>query len=269
MIFTPFVFRSEEATQSSGGTVPTSGLVFDLDARFNVYTDAGVTPAGDSDSIQEWTTNDVGAYTFEQLTAADKPTLFQNATFGGQPYVRFLGTASSLVEHMIAPYNANFELQDMTIFMVGRNRNSSLNGSFDHFFMFGNGVDEGYKAYLGNTGGSEFEFVAGDWISDFVDVAQTTQQEYIYQMRYDPSTNLNVRLDDGTQATDTAAASISYTNTTANSTGFVIGGGMQFNGVIVRELSCDIARLIVYDRYMDDTERDEVLTTLNGIYSIY
>ena len=255
---------------SAGGEVPTSGLVFDLDARFNVYNDGSLTLATNGQTVQEWHTNDAGAYVFEQLTGVDKPTYFSSsADFDGEPYVRFLGTADALVEHLIAPYDANFVIQDQTIFLVARNRESTGNGTFDHFFMFGNGVDEGYKAYLSNTGGTEFEYTTNDWGTDFVNITQTTQQSYIYQMRYEQSTNLNVRLDNGTQQTDTPAASIDYTNTTANSTGFVIGGGMQFNGAIVRELSCDITRLIVYNRYMDDTERDEVLTTLNGIYNTH
>jgi hypothetical protein len=271
-IFSPFVFRSKDATQQSGGTIPSAGLVFDLDARFDVFNDAGSTEATNGQTVQEWTTGGGGLggiYTFEQLTAIDKPTLLQDSTFGGQPYVRFLGDADSLVEHVVAPYHVDFLLQEQTVFMVGRNRETVGNGSFGHFWRMGEGVSEGFSMHLETTSGSEWSYNVDDWSTGDIHVTSTGATEYIYQGRYDPSTNFNARQNGDTQVTSTPPTSIAYTNTIANSVGWAIGGMFQSPGTIVRELSFDITRLLVYDRYLSDVERDEVTATFNTLYSTY
>ena len=267
---TPFSFRSNIAT--GGGANPvTSGLVFDLDARYKTYNDGGSTLATNGQTLQEWTTNAGGTYTFAQTTAVDKPEWYSSgAAFNNKPYVSFSGAADSLTTYMLAPYSVDFELQDQTIFLVARNTDSISNGSFDHFFMFGAGVDEGYKMYLDGSTGSGVEYTAGDWNTDFVNGTQTSEQSYIYQMRFEQSTALNLRLDNLTQATDTPAASISYTVTGPPFPvyGFVIGAGYS-SGSISRELSCEITRLIIYNRYLDDTERDDVMNYLNDLYATH
>lgn len=270
-IFSPFVFR--DLTATSGGGIPSNGLLFDLDARYDTFNDSGTTLATNGQTLQEWTTGGAGfggIYTFEQTTAIDKPTLLQDSTFGGQPYVRFLGDADSLVENMVAPYHVDFLLQEMTVFMVGRNRETVGNGSFGHFWRMGEGVSEGFSMHLETTSGSEWAWNVDDWTTGDIQVFPTTPTtEYIYQGRYDPSTNFNARQNEDTQITGTPPASIDYTNTTANSVGWAIGGMFQSPGTIVRELSCDITRLIVYDRYLSDVERDEVTATLNSLYTTY
>jgi hypothetical protein len=261
-----------ERTQGRGarsGAVPSAGLVFDLDARENVYTDSGTTEATNGSAIQQWVTVDGGTYTFEQTTTADKPVWFASSSnFNNQPYIRFRGAADSLSEHLIADYSSDFVLQDHSIFMVARNTNSGSNGSFDHFMMFGYSVDEGYHIYLDGATGNFGEYTAGNWTSDFVDFTQTSLQSYIYQARYEQSNNLKIRLDDLTEASDTAPASIDYTSTNSNTSGFILGAGFS-SGSVTRELSCEITRLILYDRYLTDSERDEVRDILNTTYNTF
>jgi hypothetical protein len=265
----PFGFR-KSATGGGGDNPVTGGLLFDLDARYATYNDAGTTLATDGQTIQEWTTNDGGSHTFEQLVAIDKPTWHSSgAAFNNQPYVSFTGGTGSLNTHLIAPYDASFLLQDQTIFFVGRNTDSVNNDTFDHFFMFGYGVDEGYKLFI-NTNGAGVEYAAGDWSADNVIASQTSEQSYIYQMRYDQSPlTINLRLDNLAQETDTILGpSIVYTDTIANTTGFILGAGYS-TGSMSRELSCEITRLIIYNRYLDDTERDDVMNYLNDLYATH
>ena len=268
--FTPFVYRKGTFSAS---TIPIiSGMVFDLDARYAVYNDSSATIATNGQSVEQWSTGGAGlggVYTFNQTTAIDKPTFFSSgANYNNQPYVRFLGTANSLSEYMIAPYNSDFLLQAHTIFFVGRNTNSSLNDTYDHYWKNGSGVDEGISMHI-HSNGSEWAYSMDDWLIYDMVSGQTSEQVYVYQMRYEPSTYYNMRKDEGTQKTDTPAPSISYTDTTSNSIGWALAAMQSSSGFVSRHLSCEITRMIVYNRYLSDSERNQMTQYLNSLYNIY
>lgn len=59
-----------------------------LDADLGVYKDAGITPAGDADTVQEWHDQSGNDYDVTQTTEAAKPTL-QTNEINGLPVIRF------------------------------------------------------------------------------------------------------------------------------------------------------------------------------------
>ncbi len=263
-------FRGLGFSRSSDGyNIITDGLVFDLDARYGVVNNSGTT-AQNNDIITGWTTTQGGTYKFTQTTVANQPNYFVNNRFNNQPYLRFLGSANGGNEHLLAPYSSDFVLQDHTIFMVGNTRETSGNGSFDHYFNFGHSTDEGYRLYIANAAASTIEYSIDDWINFFVNQSHVSGplNEHIYQMRYEENSLMNFKQDGDSQTTDTPPTTITYTDTTGSTVDFVLGAGMSV-GSVARPLSCNISRLIIYDRYLSDSERDQVTNTLNNIYSTH
>lgn len=95
-----------------------SGLTLWLKADAGVYSDAGVTPATDGNTVQQWNDQSGGGFNFTQATAGNRPTFKTSiSAAGGQNVVRFGGATDN--DFMTnASANSNFFANNAKTVMI-------------------------------------------------------------------------------------------------------------------------------------------------------
>ena len=118
--------RAYSGVDNSSYTNVASATVFDiddvgtpylfLDPGQGVYSDAGITPAGDNDTVQEWHDQSGNNYDVTQTTSGDNPTL-QTNEINGLPVIRFDGS-DFLVADSAADWKFLHDGSAFTVFVV-------------------------------------------------------------------------------------------------------------------------------------------------------
>ncbi|MEI7452079.1 MAG: prepilin-type N-terminal cleavage/methylation domain-containing protein [Candidatus Falkowbacteria bacterium] len=215
--------------------------------------DAGVvTTTGDY--VTAW--NNQGASTgVTQSDGPSRPVLVQSV-LNGKPVIRFNGSSyldGGTTEHQIG---ANGE----TVFIVDK---TNTTGMLVGKFLYGG---SGIRWWINYWGGVLYSNYNGDTSHGVNRASGSFEQLSVIWNRTDLSNNLYAN------GANIGSWSLSSGDPT-NGYNFLIGAGANAGGslppVTETYLNGDIAEIIIYNRPLSDTERQQVESYLNTKYSIY
>ena len=113
----------------TGGSVPTTNLITDMNPISGAFSDAGITPSTNGSLVYQWRDSSANAYLATQTLVGDRPT-YNTGGSKGFPYVFFTG-----LEWMrMTGTSLEYKQQEITIYFVGTVQSP---GSYDHIFHKG------------------------------------------------------------------------------------------------------------------------------------
>jgi hypothetical protein len=247
-----FGFPALGARRRSGGAAApfapsdVSGLQFWLKADAGVYSDAGVTPAANGATVQQWNDQSGNGWNLTQATAGNRPT-YRSSAFGGTGLVQlstddfmtntaatFPNGATAITAFMLTTHNAT---GISWVFGLG---DGVAGGSMDHFRT--GATSRTYTTNLTPNGGA---FASPNWLTEvWYDGGQATNalklREYI-----------NGRLLTLTFVS-TIASSLAAVN------GARVGSSEAAGGGLANGWTGKLHEFLVYNRVLTNTERDNV-----------
>lgn len=219
-------------------------------ADFGVYSDAGITFAVDTNTVQQWNDKSVNGRNLSQGTAGNRPT-YRTGILNSKPVIRFgggtdddfmLGGAASLF----------FTNSAFTIFMIGKhaaNLTAGWLGSDSTSYIWGEWSTTGTVSGIANNdGGIDTATIAG----------LSSGTYYILTGMHSAGS-----LYSGANDTRTASmGSVASGNTTSVAENLWVGrrGGNYLDG--------DIAELLIYNVVLSEADRQLVERYLASIYAI-
>ncbi|WP_420317393.1 BspA family leucine-rich repeat surface protein [Ekhidna sp.] len=247
-----FIFLSTLSSfaQSGPGGVDFSALWLRADSA--VFSDAGTTPAVNTDPVVQW--NDVSGVGNNASVGGANPT-FQIGGQNGRPYLSFSDDDMDFALDAFA-----FGSADRSVFVVAEY--PSTPGSQQYFFSYGPNVTS-QRYSLGVSPSDELIVeIQGDGITSVNTVAAASP--FIFSTIYPfggGALNTSQIFINGTNSTHTGGAATPATVLTSGSVGALAdNAGLQFNG--------DIYEVIYYDAELNDAARTIVENYLSAKYDI-
>ena len=236
-----------------GGTVPkpdtVAGITGWWESDFNVYSDAGTTPAVDNDPVRRWVSR-LDSHYVDQATLGNRPT-FKTGILVGLPIVRF--DASNDVLDTDVALSTFLAVGAKTIFTV----------HFHSSGATGNIIgDTGGKIsfFLGNTGG-DLNAANDDGAVDTA--TNTAQSTGVWTI----GTYLHSGGNLYSGVTDTRTASM-VSVASGNTTSLAGIGRFGAGPAVVNPLGGDLAAVVMYNAALIETDRQIVERYLSAKYSI-
>lgn len=228
-----------------------AGLILDLDSRYGLFQDAaGTTPAGDNDPVGLWEDQSSAGNDVTQATDAERPTLLL-ATLNGQPVLSFpstVGASFSLAKGSVG--GPTIQELPITVFMVLDCTGNGTNGQGAAL-----GIGGSQDAIFFNLSGS----IASQMIKNNTGFNFTSPSNGVYEVRcwqFNGASSLT-RKNGASDATGTCG--------TTGTPIFAIGD----DGSEARSLAGHIARVLIYDSVLSETDIETVESYLNSLYAVF
>jgi len=242
----------------TGGSVPTTNLITDMNPISGAFSDAGITPSTNGSLVYQWRDSSANAYLATQTLAGDRPT-YNTGGSKGFPYVFFTG-----LEWMrMTGTSAEYKQQDITIYFVGTVMNP---GVYDHIFHKGldRYLDNGWGLQLNGSGyhemwaNNEGSYVATSPTALSTIAVRAGRFKLSAAPRY-----INARMN---ASADGTAVAPNLTN--APSKDACLGAGWYDAGTTTATYFYQghMYRLLIYSGYHDDTTYAATIATLRATY---
>ena len=252
-------FLNSNSKAGSGGAIPTTNLITDMNPANNVYKDAGITLAAHGDMAYQWRDSSTNQYLAVNANPNYAPAYGTINGSKGFPYVEFAG-----LDYMrMTGTSAEYKQQEITIYFVGTIRNP---GGYDHIFHKGldRYLDNGWGLQINGSGyhemwaNNEGSYLATSPLATTTIAVAAGRFKLSAAPRY-----LNTRLNasaDGTGVppnltnapTKDACLGAAWYDAGTSSATFFYSGLMY--------------RLLIYSGYHDDATYASTITTLRTLY---
>jgi len=269
----------------SGGGIPTTNLVLDLNPEFDVYTNySGTTPvSSDGDSVAYW--GDQSTYTYSggamsarQLDSAERPLYYSSdANRNNKPYLLFDSNDRWFV---MEPYSLAYQMPSMTMYFIcepatsGQNSNGWMISKTDSYFW-----NDGFT-FIQKDNEDLNMTVADDGYdsNEFTDTRPTSGTPAIYSYSFKGSSTVGDRRNDSRIKLNGSAITSKQSGTTDSldtsgwfsSNKMLICGGRDTGGSEVTYMAWvgKVFRVLIYDTYHSATEQEDIMTELASIYNL-
>ena len=236
-----------------------SNLELWLDAEQGVFSDAGSTPAGDTDDVQQWNDQSGNNRHASQATSGNRP-VFRTGILNGKPVIRFTRSASEVLQ---GDFGADFTQPNTMIVVFKRNGTTTGSSTSDQQQFVsvdldaGGGVEVNHSLYhahfSGGVSGQKFSAFSGEVLN----TGEADTNYHIMMGIYNGVSGV-IRLD----GNETVTGDIG-----SLSAGGAYGiGGRSVTGD--RNLDGDIAEVIFYSKLLSESEYNDVECYLADKYGI-